>query len=163
MSWFNVLKTPRKTSGRINTEVEFMLNTIFNIPPEILPTLNIPNNLVKVMRLERNLEAINEQQFDRLLQLGREGKYQELLDTLVVLLDATKRSTEEQKKYRADKEREYRKTPQHQKYIREYLQRPEVRERKRERSREYYQRPEVKERRNRLKRERYRAKKEKKE
>ena len=77
MSWFNVLKTPRKNPRRINTEAEFMLNTIFNIPPEILPTLNIPNNLVQRMRLERNLEAINEQQFDGLLQLARKGKYQE--------------------------------------------------------------------------------------
>tara|TARA_R100000773_G_C4126881_1_gene59585 strand:+ start:49 stop:483 length:435 start_codon:yes stop_codon:yes gene_type:complete len=134
MSWLNVLKTPT----RINTEVEFMLNTIFNIPPEILPTLNIPNNLVQRMRLERNLEAINEQQFDRLLQLAREGKYQELLDTLVVLLDATKPQgrTPEQKKYLADKAREYRKTPEYQKYIRQYRQQPEVKEREKLRARE---------------------------
>ena len=149
MSWFTVLK--------IKSEVEFMLSDIFNIPLEILPTLNIPNNLVKVMRLERNLEAINEQQFDRLLQLAREGKYQELLDTLVVLLDATKpkERTPEQKKYYADKTREWRKTPEYQKYIREYRERPEVKERKRK----YSQSPEVKERR----RKRYKAKKEKKE
>ena len=157
MSWFTVLK--------IKSEVEFMLSDIFNIPLEILPTLNIPNNLVKVMRLERNLEAINEQQFDRLLQLAREGKYQELLDTLVVLLDATKpkERTPEQKKYYADKTREWRKTPEYQKYIREYQQRPEVKERTRKRKREYQQRPEVRERRNLLARKRYRAKKEKKE
>ena len=146
MSWFNVLKTPT----RLNTEVRFMLNTIFNIPPEILPTLNIPSNLVQRMRLERNLEAINEQQFDRLLQLSREGKYQELLDTLVVLLDATKpkpyQGTPEQRKYAADRAREYRKTPEYQKYIREYRQRPEVRERT-----------------NLNRRKRYKAKKEKKE
>ena len=136
MSWLNVLKTPT----RINTEVEFMLNTIFNIPPEILPTLNIPNNLVQRMRLERNLEAINEQQFDRLLQLAREGKYQELVDTLVVLLDANKpkpyEGTAEQRKYRADKAREYRKTPEYQKYIRQYRQQPEVKEREKLRARE---------------------------
>jgi len=135
MGWFTVLKKVEKHKF---TEAELMLFNIFNVPLEISPTLNIPRSLVQRMRLKGNLETINEQEFNKLMQLSDEGKYQELVDTLIVLLDTAARHRNREQK--VEFAREHRKTPEYKKYIREYHQRPEVRERKNLNARKRYRR-----------------------
>ena len=79
MSWQNILKA--------TYEAKLMLFDFFNVPIKELDKLNIPVGLVQQMFAESNLEAITEQQFNMLMQLSDEGKYQELLDRLKEMLD----------------------------------------------------------------------------
>ena len=142
MSWEDILKV-----SVLKYEAKVMLHDIFNVPLEELDKINIPHNLTQQMFAESNLEAIDEQQFNTLMQLSDEGKYQELLDTLKEMLDIHAKSAtlEWQREYGKRPEvkerileggRKYRQSPKGKKWAAEYYQRPEVKERRKLHTRE---------------------------
>ena len=85
MTWENIIKRKKEYS-----EAQRMLTEFFNIPLSELNNLNIPPNLTAVLRLDSNLETIDEDKFTLLMMLSEEGRYQEVVDVLSNFLSAAR-------------------------------------------------------------------------
>jgi hypothetical protein len=100
-AWWGVIKGGRSPY----TDIKAFLHAVFEIPYDIIDTLDISRTLSNLVALG-SLDKITEEEFNNLMKLSSEGQYQDLLNQLTeLLLGYGARHTYEEQRERRKKRR----------------------------------------------------------